>query len=104
MDQDRKSVEFETVIDEDGRITIPPNLLEQVDTGRRRKISVRLTSASLTRTLKERGVTEDEIERIGDLQLEPREQVVKFLLTEGAFSDHPAMRKRAARGIPGIKF
>lgn len=96
----RKSVEFEGVIDEDGRITVPAEVLENVGSSGR-KITVRLTAASLTHALKERGVTEDEIERIGNLQLEPREQVVKFLLTEGAFADYPAMRKRA--GIRGIR-
>jgi hypothetical protein len=34
--------------------------------------------------LKNKGVSEEEIERISGFQLESREQVVRFLLSEGA--------------------
>ena len=45
---------------------------------------VRLTAKALSAELKASNVSEAEIERIGSLQLESRDQVVKFLLSEGA--------------------
>jgi len=77
---DRKSVEFDATVDESGRITLPENAIKEVG---KSSIHVRLTMKSIHSDLKERSVSEDEIEHIGAIQLEPREQVVKFLLSEG---------------------
>ncbi|MBM2841624.1 MAG: hypothetical protein HW412_2152 [Bacteroidetes bacterium] len=77
---DRKSVEFDATVDKEGRITLPGTVIKEVG---KSPIHVRLTMKSIHSDLKERSVSEDEIERIGAIQLEPREQVVKFLLSEG---------------------
>lgn len=87
---DRKSVEFDAMVDEGGRITLPETLIKEVGTN---PIHVRLTMKSIHTDLKERSVSEDEIERIGAIQLEPREQVVKFLLSEGVLK-RSSLRRR----------
>lgn len=89
---DQTSFEFEASIDEKGKITLPSKIA-----GELRKssglIHVRLTAKALSSELKNRDVVEGEIERIGNLQLESREQVVKFLLSEGVLNKN-SMRRR----------
>lgn len=80
---------------------MPPSVLTHIDKGAR-SLRVRLTSKVISSALKLKDVTEEEIERIGALQLEKREQVVKFLLTEGALRGHAVLKRKAralARGM-----
>jgi hypothetical protein len=80
---DRRSVEFEATIDKAGKITLPESVVKEIG---KNPLHVRLTAKSISSELKNRSVSEDEIEHIGAIQLESREQVVKFLLSEGALS------------------
>ena len=89
-----KSIEFESVIDAGGNIQVPPEVRRQVEQTPGMKLHVRLTGSAIHASLKDRGVNEEEIERIGTLQLEPREQVVKFLLSEGACARKSGFGKR----------
>lgn len=91
----RKSVEFVGEIGADGRVSVPPAVLEQFPTGQRSKLRVRLTGSHLSNDLAGRGVTEDEVERIALTQLEDRDQVIQFLLSEGILSGAKAFRKRS---------
>lgn len=79
----RSSVEFETILDQSGKIVVPEGVSKEF-----RKYSgaihVRLTAKAISSELKARDVSEEEIERIGSIQLESRDQVVRFLLSEGA--------------------
>jgi bifunctional DNA-binding transcriptional regulator/antitoxin component of YhaV-PrlF toxin-antitoxin module len=84
--------EFEALIDGDGKITVPAELREHFAG---KKLHVRLNREEVSTELKERDVTEEEIERISSVQLESREQVVKFLLSEGALKRNVAFVKRA---------
>ncbi len=77
----KSSVEFETRIDEGGQIYIPDHIAKELGTD---SVHVRLTVKAISSELKQRNVSEEEIARIGNLQLESRDQVVKFLLSEGA--------------------
>jgi hypothetical protein len=52
----------------------------------------------LSRELAARNVTDEEIERIGTIQFEDRDQVVKFLRAEGALAGNRRFRDRA-KGI-----
>ena len=90
---DRTSFEFETDVDEAGRITLPPDVAGALGKPSGR-IHVRLTAKAVSSELQRRDVYEDEIERIGKLQLETRQQVVKFLLTEGALKKPSARRRK----------
>jgi hypothetical protein len=94
MDHTRQSVEFEGSIDGRGKITVPRSILAQLGKGSS-SIRVRLTSKVISSALKNKNVGEEEIERIAGLQLESRDQVVKFLLSEGVLRGHKAFKQRA---------
>ena len=102
MDHSRHSVEFESSIDRQGRISVPPSILAQLSKGSR-SVRVRLTSKVVSAALKRRDVQEEEIERIAALQLETREQVVKFLLSEGALRRHKVLKRRAEAFFRGTR-
>lgn len=89
-----KSVEFETVLGDKGGLVVPAALLKHHGLKGGTKVHVRLTEHALSSRLHRRGVTEEEIERIAGLQLEPREQVVKFLLSEGVLRDRWQGKRR----------
>jgi hypothetical protein len=85
MDAHRHSVEFEAAIDASGRIAIPKHLLTLLGATKER-VHVRVTTKAISSVLRNRKVSEEEIERIGSTQLETREQVLRFLLSEGALA------------------
>lgn len=85
-----ESVEFEGKIDGEGKIAVPASVRLKMGTG---SVHVTLTAKALADQLHRRNVTEAEIARIGEVQLESREQVVKFLLAEGALPAGRAKRK-----------
>ena len=91
MSHHRKSIEFIGVIGDDGRLSVPPEILGQVD-GR---VHVRLGPVHQSSLLREKGVSEEEVDHIGAVQLESREQVVKFLLSEGVLNNTSSFSKRA---------
>ena len=94
MEHKHASNEFEALIDDDGRITVPAEMAKQFS-GRR--LHVRLHREEISVGLREKDVTEDEVERIARVQLESREQVVKFLLTEGTLKGNTAFLRRAGK-------
>ncbi len=83
--------EFEALIDEEGNIAVPPDLLREL-VGR--KLHVRIQKREVAAALQEKSVTEDELARLARIQLEPREQVIKFLLSEGALKSNRAFSRR----------
>jgi len=95
MGAHRSSVEFETTLDQSGKIEVPEGVSKEL-----RKYSgaihVRLTAKAISSELRARNVNEEEIERISSIQFESRDQVVKFLLSEGAL-EKSAERKRKQR-------
>ncbi len=97
MGDHRASVEFEGMVDEHGRIAVPPAVLAGLDRSSRSTLHVRLTSKVINTALRKNDVTEEEIDRIAVLQLEPRGQVVKFLLSEGALQGDRPFKKRGAQ-------
>ena len=78
----KPSMEFEAYLRENGEVAIPRTVLDQLH-GKSRRVRVRITDADLSDHLRRKGVEEEEIDRIAMLQLEPRSQVITFLLTEG---------------------
>jgi bifunctional DNA-binding transcriptional regulator/antitoxin component of YhaV-PrlF toxin-antitoxin module len=94
-----KSFEFTANVGEHGEVVIPDSLLEDHGLRPGTRVHVRLTDHALSEQLHKRGVTEEEIQRIVALQLESREQVLKFLLSEGALHrpKDSGRRQRSAR-------
>jgi|SRR6185369_7485210 len=85
-------VEFDAEVGADGTIRIPENLRARIPADGR--IVVRMTSGAIDAPLRERGVTEDEIEQIAAMQREERESVTGFLLAEGALRRNAAFVER----------
>ena len=95
MEKDRQSIEFEATVTKDGALMVPPSILERFLLKQGSIVHVRMTARRLSKRLKERTVTEEEVERIGGLQLEPRESVIRFLTAEGSLASGSSFRKRA---------
>ena len=93
MEKAKHSIEFEAEVDDDGRIHFSRPVGE-LSLARGSKVTVRIVGGVLSKRLTARNVSNEEIERIGKVQLEDREQVVKFLLSEGLLSGSGAFRRR----------
>ncbi len=91
-------IEFEAVVTEGGTLAIPGPVARTLAPGT--TVVVRLTRGSVRGALRRRGVTEDEIESIAARQLEPRENVVRFLEAEGSLSSSARLRSRPRSGTP----
>lgn len=86
-------VEFEAVIEHDGLIRLPRTLSSTLTAGAH--VTVRLSEGVVSRSLRKRNVTEEEIEQIALVQLETRDDVVRCLKSEGALASNRAFRQRA---------
>jgi bifunctional DNA-binding transcriptional regulator/antitoxin component of YhaV-PrlF toxin-antitoxin module len=78
----------------DGTIEVPSAVVQRMGFAPGDRVSVRLTDAGLRRQLLDRGVTESEVDEIAERQLEPRENVGRFLAAEGALKRTAAFQKR----------
>ena len=87
-----KSVEFEATIDGSGKITVPGSVAREFEKTPG-AVHVRLTTHALRDELKKHDVGEEEIDRLSSVQLESREQVVRFLLSEGVLRKSGMMRR-----------
>lgn len=103
MKPNRATVEFAAEVDEQGRITVPPSVLEQFGDHSSRSLYVRLTGKSVGEALRRRGVREEEIEQIASLQRESREQVITFLLSEGLLHKRAGFGDHLRRPVKGRK-
>lgn len=88
-----KSLEFEASIDESGKISVPESIAREIGA---EPVHVRLTSKVISSELRRHDVSEEEIARLCNLQLESREQILKFLLSEGVLGKG-AVRRRVER-------
>jgi len=100
MEHPYPAVEFEAVVTPDGMIAVPPALLKNLPSGA--PVTVRLTEGTVSNSLRARGVTEELVEQVAELQLERREHVIAFMEAEGVLaSDKKFVRlagsKRRAR-------
>ena len=57
-------------------------------------MEVRVTEKVVSAALRKRGVTAEEVDEIGNRQLEGREQVLAFLSAEGSLSGNKRARVR----------
>ena len=89
------SAELDGRVSEKGELLIPWTALSRLNVRPGRKVHIRVTTNDLSQQLKRRNVTEEEIERIAALQLEPRENVARFLATESTLSGAVGFKRRA---------
>jgi len=94
MEKAKHSVAFEAEVDGDGRVQFSRAVAGELSLARGSKVTVRIVGGVLSKGLNARNVSEEEIERIGKVQFEDREHVVKFLSSEGMLSGNNAFRKR----------
>lgn len=92
-----EGLEFEAVIGADGRIAVPGEIVRRLGSHAGSPLRVRLLPEVLAEALERNDVTAAEVERIAAVQLEDREQVITFLLAEGALSPG----RRGARAVKG---
>jgi hypothetical protein len=90
--------EFEAEVTTHGTITVPRTVARMLSPGE--TVTIRLTRG-VVGNLRGRGVTEDEVEQIASRQLEPRENVLRFLAAEGALAS--ALAKGAKRRTRGAQ-
>ena len=93
----KESVEFDLRVGRNGDLLIPKNVLDRLKIRDGSRLHVRLTTKTLSEELKARHVTEEEIESVAALQLEPRENVVKFLSTESGLSGNTRFLARVRK-------
>jgi hypothetical protein len=95
VEKEGVTVEFEAQIDGEGKIAVPARLRDHLPPGE--TFHVRLTGHPLSANLRKRNIQDSEIRRISDLQLESREQVIRFLLSEGALKNWQGLRRAKAK-------
>lgn len=95
MEKPKHSIRFEAEVDGDGTVSISKSVRDlQVKPGAR--VTVTVFGGVLSERLSALGVTEEEIERIGNMQLEDREHVVTFLSSQGVLKKS-SVTKRLVR-------
>jgi hypothetical protein len=95
MEHPYPSMEFEVEVGKDGALLLPRSLAGRFRPGA--KITLRVTDGTVSASLRKRGVTEEEVERIATLQLEKREQAILFLSGQGVLASSEAFSRRASR-------
>jgi hypothetical protein len=95
MEKAKHSIEFEAEVDGEGTVHFSRAVSRELHLNKGARVTVRIIGGVLSKELTARNVTDEEIERIGRVQFEEREQVVKFLSSEGALSRNRPFRKRA---------
>lgn len=96
----RESAEIDLKIPDMGNLLIPAGVLNRLKVSRGDKVHIKVTTSVLSVQLKQRNVTEEEIEHIAALQIEPKENVIKCLATESRFSRNKGFKRRA-HGLRG---
>ncbi len=86
--------EFVADIGPDGSIRIPASYLERLGYRGGTRVSVRVTELSVAEVLRARGVAETEVDAIGAMQRESREDVLAFLTAEGSLAGDTDARER----------
>jgi hypothetical protein len=94
----KHSAELELIVTPEGDVQVPAAVLRALDVGKGSRVHIRVTTETLSKDLKQRNVTEEEINHIAALQLEPRDNVVKFLATESVLVGSEKFKRRA-RGL-----
>jgi hypothetical protein len=95
MEKAKHSVRFEARIDRQGTVNLFKHVgALQLSPGS--VVTVKIFGGSLSKQLTVLGVTDEEIEQIGEQQMEDREHVESFLSSQGALRKS-GYKKRAAR-------
>lgn len=94
MEKAKHSIEFEAEIDRKGRVEFSRTVAHELHLKEGSKVTVRIIGGVLSKELTARDVSDEEVERIGTIQFEDREHVIRFLRSEGALISNERFRKR----------
>ena len=94
---EHETPDFHTTVDPDGCIRIPASYITERGFGRGAKVAVRVTELVLSEDMRQKGISEEEVETIGGIQLEAREDVLTFLASEGVLSGSTEIAQRLRR-------
>jgi hypothetical protein len=94
MEKAKHSIEFEAEIDRKGRVEFSRTVANELRLKEGSKVTVRIIGGVLSKELTARDVSDEEVERIGTIQFEDREHVIRFLRSEGALMSNGRFRKR----------
>ena len=97
MEKAKHSVTFEAEVNGEGMIQLSRSVADELGVKGGAKVTVRIVGGVLSRELTARNVSDEEIEQIGTVQLEDRDQVVKFLSCEGVLTRDLSFKKRMKR-------
>jgi bifunctional DNA-binding transcriptional regulator/antitoxin component of YhaV-PrlF toxin-antitoxin module len=89
-----RTPDYESAIAEDGTVVVPASYLRTLGLSPGDRVEVRVTEKVVSAALRKRGVTAEEVDEIGNRQLEGREQVLAFLSAEGSLSGNKRARVR----------
>ena len=82
MEKPKQSMRFESRVEIDGSVIFSKKVRDlRLKPGS--KVTVKIFGGSVSSRLKTLGVSEDEIETIGEMQFEDRNNVVRFLSSQG---------------------
>ena len=95
MEKAKHSIGFEAEINREGRVQFSRSVTHELQLKEGSKVTVRIIGGVLSKELTARDVSDEEVERIGTIQFEDREHVVRFLRSEGALMSNGRFRKRA---------
>ena len=88
------SAPIRAAVRKDGSIVVPGIAVAAMGLKPGNRVHVRVTVESLSVRAMELGVTEEEVDAIGELQLESRENVLRFLAAEGSLAKRRSFRTR----------
>lgn len=95
MEKPKHSVQFEAEVGSDDKVSFSRNVADlQLKPGA--KVTVNIFGGVVSKRLTALGVTEKEIERIGNMQLEDRDHVMTFLASQGVLKNS-SLKKRLVR-------
>ncbi|MBI2428604.1 MAG: hypothetical protein HYV29_07395 [Ignavibacteriales bacterium] len=95
MEKPKHSIQFEAEVDKEGKVTFS-KIVDDLKLKPGSKVTVNIFGGVISERLTQLGVTEKEIERIGNTQLEDREHVMIFLASQGILKKRP-LKLRSVR-------
>jgi hypothetical protein len=98
MEKAKHSIRFEAEVTKEGKISFSKKVDElQLPIGA--KVTVNIFGGVLSEQLTKLGVTEEEIEQIGNTQYEDRQHVMTFLASQGSMSGETGFAGRMKRAL-----
>ncbi len=94
MEKAKHKIEFEVEVDEHGRVQFSRSVAHELHLQHGDKATVKIIGGVLSKELAALSVTDEEIEAISAVQYEDREQVIRFLKSQGVLAGDRAFQKR----------